>query len=142
MSTLIDTSVLARAAQRSHPLYQTAVDAVVDLRKQGETLCVVPQNLYELWVVCTRPVTQNGLGMTPAATLAELSLIKSLYALQSDNPSILVLWEQLISQYQVRGKNAHDARLVAAMLVHGIPQILTFNPGDFQRYQGIRVLVP
>jgi hypothetical protein len=42
----------------------------------------------------------------------------------------------------ILGKNAHDARLVAAMLVHGIPQILTFNNQHFQRFPGIVVLSP
>lgn len=34
----------------------------------------------------------------------------------------------------VRGKPAHDARLVAAMRLHGITRILTFNVGDYARY--------
>ncbi len=42
----------------------------------------------------------------------------------------------------VRREDAHDARLVAAMLVHKISQILTFNTQDFQRYPGIVVLSP
>jgi hypothetical protein len=45
-----------------------------------------------------------------------------------------------VAGYQVSGKNAHDARLVAAMLVHGIESILTFNTQDFFRYGEIRVL--
>jgi predicted nucleic acid-binding protein len=28
----------------------------------------------------------------------------------------------------------HHAKLAAAMTVHGIQRILTFNPGDFARY--------
>ena len=47
-----------------------------------------------------------------------------------------------MTQYQARGKNAHDAHLVAAMMVHGIAQILTFNIADFQRYQSVTVLEP
>ena len=43
-------------------------------------------------------------------------------------------------EYRVSGKNAHDARLVAAMVVHEIESILTFNTGDFLRYEEIRVL--
>jgi predicted nucleic acid-binding protein len=35
----------------------------------------------------------------------------------------------------------HDARLVAAMNVHGVRRILTFNTDDFARY-GIEVLHP
>jgi predicted nucleic acid-binding protein len=45
-------------------------------------------------------------------------------------------------KYQVVGKNAHDARLVAAMIVHGIERILTFNNTHFQRYQEIDVISP
>jgi predicted nucleic acid-binding protein len=44
--------------------------------------------------------------------------------------------------HQITGKNAHDARIVAAMSVHGIDRLLTFNKPDFQRYHGIRVVSP
>jgi predicted nucleic acid-binding protein len=37
----------------------------------------------------------------------------------------------------VSGKPAHDARLVAAMIKHGIVHLLTFNDGDFKRYTEI-----
>ena len=43
---------------------------------------------------------------------------------------------------RVIGKNAHDARLVAAMRVHGVTHLLTFNDQDFARYTGITVLTP
>ena len=42
----------------------------------------------------------------------------------------------------VSGKKTHDARLVAAMTVHRIDHILTFNTDDFARYTGIQVLHP
>jgi predicted nucleic acid-binding protein len=40
------------------------------------------------------------------------------------------------------GVHVHDARLVAAMNVHAITSILTFDVDDFKRYPGIRVLHP
>jgi predicted nucleic acid-binding protein len=42
----------------------------------------------------------------------------------------------------VLGKNAHDTRLVAAMLVHGVTHLLTFNVTDFSRFPGLTVLDP
>ncbi|MEX0641079.1 MAG: hypothetical protein WD468_00180 [Pirellulales bacterium] len=42
----------------------------------------------------------------------------------------------------VKGKPAHDARLVAAMTRHSITHILTFNVDDFRRFSGIEVLQP
>jgi hypothetical protein len=51
-------------------------------------------------------------------------------------------WQRLVVQHDVKGRNAHDARLVAAMNVHGVGHILTFNITDFTRYPGIIVLDP
>jgi hypothetical protein len=45
-------------------------------------------------------------------------------------------------RHGVCGKKAHDTRLVAAMLVHGVKHILTFNVGDFARYPNVVVLDP
>jgi len=44
--------------------------------------------------------------------------------------------------YRVAGVQVHDARLVAAMLVHGIRNILTFKTQDFTRYSAITVVNP
>jgi hypothetical protein len=37
------------------------------------------------------------------------------------------------------GVQVHDARLVAAMLVHEVTYLLTLNKRDFMRYPGITV---
>lgn len=142
MSTLVDTNILARSAQPGHSMYQAAVDATDALRRQGEQLCLVPQNFYEFWAIATRPVADNGLGMTPAQAQAQVAQLKQLFTVLPDTPAVFPEWERLVTHYQVRGKNAHDARLVAAMNVHGVGRILTFNIQDFQRYQGITVLHP
>jgi predicted nucleic acid-binding protein len=65
-----------------------------------------------------------------------------LFALLPDTPAIFSEWQRLVVQHDVKGKNAHDARLVAAMAVHAVKQILTFNQSDFARYPGIKVLAP
>jgi hypothetical protein len=51
-------------------------------------------------------------------------------------------WLRLVGSLNVVGKNAHDARLVAAMTAQGINHLLTFNTSDFARYSGIAVLDP
>jgi predicted nucleic acid-binding protein len=142
MSTLVDTTILTRSVYKADPLHQLAVDAVDALRQQGEQLCLVPQNVYELWVVCTRPAAQNGLGMTPAQVEAELTRLEQLFIVLEDTPDLFREWRRVVTQYQVCGKNGHDARLVAAMHVQQVGRILTFNIQDFQRYQSIIVLSP
>jgi predicted nucleic acid-binding protein len=142
MNTLLDTNILTRSAQPGHPMHQRAVDAVDFLRRRGETLHVVPQNFYEFWVVATRPVAQNGMGLSPARARAETDQLKKLFVILDDVPALFPEWEHLVSHYAVSGKNAHDARLVAAMHIHRLGQLLTFNCADFHRFPGITVLSP
>jgi hypothetical protein len=68
--------------------------------------------------------------------------LKGIFFLLPDTPAIYVAWESLVVQYQVIGKPAHDARLVAAIQVHGLTGILTFDKTGFSRYAGIEVVHP
>ena len=139
---LIDTSTLLRTLQVRHPQHETATRALELLPVQGRILHIVPQNLVELWVVATRPIEQNGLGMRPDAAALELARLKSMFELLPDIPAIYPVWESLVTRHQVSGKPAHDARLVAAMASHGLTAILTFDESGFSRYPDIEVVHP
>ncbi len=142
MSYLVDTNILTRLAEPGHPKHQQALDAVKHLVGVGHTLHIVPQNLYEFWVVCTRPTSVNGLGKTAAEAATELANLKGLFRLLDETPVLYGVWERLVAGTPVIGKNAHDARLVAAMMVHGLTHLLTFNTKDFPRYSGITAVEP
>lgn len=47
-----------------------------------------------------------------------------------------------MTQHGVSGKPSHDARLVAAMQVHRLTAILTFDRKGFSRFPGIEVVDP
>ncbi len=133
---------LARTSQPHHALYAVTDRAIERLLEQGRELHVVPQNLIDLWIVATRPVEQNGLGMTPAAVAGELARLKTMFVLLPDTAAIYSIWESLVIQHNVSGKPAHDARLIAAMQSHGLTSILTFDASGFSRYTGIEVVHP
>ncbi|MDQ2950579.1 MAG: type II toxin-antitoxin system VapC family toxin [Acidobacteriota bacterium] len=139
---LVDSNTLLRTLQPRSPQHETARGAIKTLRAQGQKLSITPQNLIEIWVVATRPHANNGLGMSTAAAAAELSRLKSLFTILAETPALFPVWESLVIQYKVSGKPAHDARLVAAMRVHGLTSILTFDKDDFARYPGIEVVHP
>jgi predicted nucleic acid-binding protein len=142
MSILVDTNILTRIADTNSPHYAAAAQSVRLLLTRGETLIGVPQVLYEFWAVATRPAgAPKGLGMTTAQAKAESDLLRKIFTLLPDTPEVFEEWERLVVQYDAKGKSAHDARLVAAMNVHRIPRILTFNGADFTRYP-ITVLDP
>jgi predicted nucleic acid-binding protein len=137
----LDTNILLRLIQPNHPHAQVAAMALESLRGRNQTLCLTQQNLVEFWAVITRPINANGLGYTTGQAADELESLKQLFVLLPELP-LQEHWEQLVDDYKVGGKNVHDARLVAAMLVHGVENILTFNVQDFARFKQINVLDP
>jgi predicted nucleic acid-binding protein len=142
VSVLVDTNVLLRLAQPNHGQYRAATDGVARARLAGEALYVTPQNIAEFWAAATRPVgAANGLGLTAAAVAAEIGTIERLFQLAADDPAIYPIWKGLVVTHRVLGIQVYDARLVAAMLAHGIDRILTFNVADFSRY-GVTVVHP
>ena len=125
-----------------HSLYVPADRAIRLLPEQGRKLHIVAHNLIELWTVATRPLGENGLGMTAAEAALELDRIESMFLFLPETPAIYPAWEALVIQHQVMGKPAHDARLVAAMQVHGLTAILTFDRTGFSGYPGVEVIHP
>lgn len=72
-------------------------------------------------MVATRPIARNGLGMRLSDVPVQFELLKRFFAVLPETEDIFPAWERLVTQYRVAGKPAHDARLVAAMQVHGVP---------------------
>ena len=123
-------------------MYGDVARSVSILATRRDELHVVAQNLIEFWAVATRPMIDNGLGLTVAQAEQELTKLKALFTILRDTADILPEWEQLVVKHQVLGKQAHDARLVAAMSVHKLTHLLTFNTDDFKRYDRISVVDP
>jgi len=139
---LLDTNILTRNAQPDHSQHAPARDSVKQLLNRSCELCIVPQNLYEFWAVATRAVFENGLGLTTAQAQSELARLKRWFTLLRDERGVLREWEGLVALHDVRGKTAHDARLVAAMQRHGLSHLLTFNVSHFARFAAVTVLTP
>lgn len=80
--------------------------------------------------------------MSQAQANGEITRLQSLYPVFPDIPAIFSEWERLVNAYISEGNQNHDARIVAAMLVHGIMALLTFNKADFVRYSEVTVGTP
>ena len=142
MDYLIDTNVLLRALAVRNPLRPVARQTIKALLQRGAGLCVAPQNLVELWNVCTRPEKYNRLGKTIAATDRYLRFVESFAAVLPESPELFTKWRELVVTYEVSGAKVHDARLVAAMTLHHVSRILTFNTQDFARFRDIEAVNP
>ncbi len=144
MPHLVDTSVLVRRADPHSAAQMIAATALDRLDEKGDPLHLFGQNLIEFWAVATRPNAVNGLGLSVMEANAERRRLESVMILLPDHPEVYARWVYLVNQYSVSGKPTHDARIVAAMLAHGITHILTFNGRDFRRFtpEGIVVVDP
>jgi len=142
MKYLVDTNILLRLVQKNSPMHLDTQRAILMLKKQGDFLCIIPQNIIEFWAVATRPVDKNGLGLSITQAEEESEKLKKIFMLELDTPQIFTEWKSLVIKYQVMGKQVHDARLAAAMLAHNITHLLTFNFDDFKRFSDIVVVDP
>ena len=142
MIILVDANVWLRTSQPDHQQYEEANRATDSLQDGGHVLAVVPQVLYEFWVVATRPGAANGLGYSASRAGADIDDILRVGALYADDSRILPWWNFLVRHHKVLGKKAHDARFVAAMFRHGISHLLTFNAQDFVRFSEVVVIKP
>ena len=107
---LVDTNILLRLAQLGDPHHQPARDAIDLLTaRDGESIAIAPQNLYEMYVVCSRPTSANGLGMTSQQSRSEITKARSLFRLLPETAQVYTMWERLVGQYAIHGKRGHDA---------------------------------
>ena len=142
MRILVDTNIILRLAQPNNPQRPDIVSALAVLTTAKHEICVVPQVFFEYWVVATRPVENNGLGMPVPDVQGSIELLLQDFVLLTDAADLFSNWLELVSLYNVKGRTAHDARLVAAMKSHAIGTMLTFNTGDFGRYPSIISVSP
>ncbi|MGH9604553.1 MAG: type II toxin-antitoxin system VapC family toxin [Terracidiphilus sp.] len=141
-SYLLDTNILLRLVQPDSPEYGTIRQCTDRLWALGADLFFTSQNLAEFWNVCTRPADRNGFGFSVAETDERALLIESRFSLLPDTDAIHREWRRLVVSENVSGTQVHDARLAAAMRVHGIPNLLTLNTRDFRRFAGIAAVSP
>jgi predicted nucleic acid-binding protein len=129
MRILIDTNILLRAAQPSHPMHRSAVRAMEILMEREDPLVVTVQNIAEFWNAATRPAANNGLGFTIEEAQEELARIEGFFEIISENTDSYAAWKTLVISNRVSGVKVHDARLVAMMKTHNISRICDLQCG-------------
>lgn len=142
MRILLDTGIALRHIDEAQPLHNDVRSAIERLIAAGHSLIIANQVVYEFWVVATRPLAVNGLGRDPGRTNQDVSAMLGTFVRVPDPPDLLERWLDLCSRHQVCGRPAHDARLVAVMLAHGITHLLTLDPDDFARYPETTPVTP
>ena len=136
---LVDSNVLLRWAKpddRDYPLVVSAIDATL---QRGAVFCYTSQNVAEFWNICTRP---QWVRPSPQEADRRARFFEDKLRLLPDSLAVHQEWRKLLVVSKVSGVQVQDARLVAAMRVHGVGRILTFNEKDFVRHTDIEAVNP
>ncbi len=139
---LADTNILLRFAMPSR-LDSAGINAALDsLRKWDAAVYYTSQNMSEFWNVCTRPIANNGFGLSLTEVDQRAQAVEERFRLAEDNSETHYVWRRLVVEYRVSGSQVHDARIAATMLANGIANLLTLNGKDFRRFAGLSVYSP
>ncbi len=137
ITNLVDSNLLLRGAQNTHPMFAVADGAIAKLRQRNELVYICPQNCTQFWAVATRPTQANGLGLSTVQAEVALTRVEALFPMLPDAPAIYREWRRLVTLAGVSGKPTHDARLMAVAVVYGIDNPLTFNGKDFAKFDSL-----
>lgn len=132
---MLDTNVLLAATDEGRAQHDQALGIVNDWPGRGTTLYTSGQIMREYLAVATRPAERNGLGMTLADALANVRAFRARTRLLAEDGKVADRLLTLLDDVSCRGKQIHDANVVATMLVHGIDTIVTINLVDFTRFE-------
>jgi hypothetical protein len=69
-------------------------------------------------------------------------LIERRFTLLPDSLAVHLEWRRLLTQHSICGVQVHDTRLVAAMHVHSVSDLITLNGADFIRFPQITIHHP
>jgi predicted nucleic acid-binding protein len=130
----IDTNVLIAASVSAHPSHGVASAYLARLEADGAPACISGQVCREFLVVLTRqPVA--GRVFTTHEALAALDTWLSACVVFEENEAVLTELLELVPRHGVKGKQVHDANIVATMRANGLKRLATFNIADFARFE-------
>lgn len=140
----VDTSVLVYAHMPGLRDHEPVRRYLHELLNDGETILVItPVVLHEFVHVVT-----DGRRFDPPVAFVEALAIARRY-LDRTNVECLTLGEEairaafdLLERHRLGRKRIADTLFAAALLHHGVTEIATCNPGDFDDFEGLRIVDP
>lgn len=136
-----DTNTLVYANQELAEFHERAQTRLREIEEEGASVWISRQVLREYLAVVTRP-HGRGAALPMAVAISRVRRFESLFIVAEDGPDVTERLLHLLATFPTAGKQVHDANIVATMLAHGIPRLLTFNTADFRRFAGLIRLEP
>ena len=140
-SVFVDANILIYARQAHSPFHQAALSKLAALALAGRTLWTSRQVLREYLAGMSRP-SLTAAPPPMASLIADVRFFVTKFIVVEDGPTVTHHLLDLLSAIPCFGKQVHDANIVATLLSHGIPMLLTHNVADFTRYGAHITVLP
>ena len=137
----VDTNVLIYSKLALSPFHPAAEAALQKLAADGAQIWISRQVLREYLAGMTRPGALTA-AVAAGDLAADLRSFAAQFLVAEDGPAVTDHLINLFTNISVAGKQVHDTNIVATMLAHSIPRLLTHNIDDFRRFGHLITLVP
>jgi predicted nucleic acid-binding protein len=140
-AVFVDANILVYFTFDHFPWHAAARARLAGLAGAAVTLSTSRQALREFLAVTTRPGF-----MSPMPTMFFLAQavqgFERQFEILEDDPEVTALLLELLEEPGARGRQVHDANIVATLRRCGIPNLLTHNTSDFARYRPWITVLP
>jgi len=140
-AVFVDTNVLMYSELAASPFHAQAATKLAALRAAGHELCISRQVVREYLAGMSRPGAITGLAPI-SALVNDVRRFVATYRIAEDGHSVTTQLLTLLTAIPASGKQVHDTNIVATMMVHGIPRLLTHNLADFNRFASLIAVEP
>lgn len=128
-SIFIDTNILVYANSLESPFHHVAVQSLKQIDANFETIWISRQVLREFISVLSKEVS------FPIEMIVErVRYFERILSVAEENEMVTRELLTILISEKTKGKHIHDANIVATMLAYSIPNLLTKNKKDFERF--------
>ena len=129
----VDTNVLVHANVAKAPCHGQALTALKTSHQAGHALWISRQVLREFAATTTRPQTFSK-PSPPDVVIERIRYLEDRFHVADDSGAVTRHLVKLLGDFDIGGKQIHDANIVATMLAYDIRLLLTYNVDDFRRF--------
>jgi predicted nucleic acid-binding protein len=137
----VDANILIYTQQALSPFHGSATAKLQDLAVAGHPLWISRQILREYLAAMSGPSALTA-PVAMSILLADLQRFLARFQVAEDGPPVTALLASLLGSITCAGRQIYDANIVATMLAHGIPNLLTHNVADFNRFAAHITILP
>lgn len=130
----VDTNILLRAIIPQFSLHRSCETLIQKMWDDNVELWISRQVIREYLVQVTHPRTLTS-PLTLEQIMAQMQTIQSLFRITNETTVVTEGLLELLQNYPTKGKQIHDANIVATMLAYDIDTLLTLNIKDFKRFK-------